>query len=340
MRYRLSSRRPLLALIVLSPGIAEFMTGSTPIDLVVYDPFGFAIGILGLLGLYGAGVLLIREIAVIWKKGWPTILLLGAAYGILEEGVGFHTFTGSRSTPAGVLAGFGSVFGISSVWAVGLTLFHALYSIALPILLVGLLYPETKSQRWFDRGALEFLALVYGATVALAFVAVPYRPGPVSLLVELVAAAILVLLAYRTPARLLASVPGPRRAALAWFGLAGAATFIVWLFVDTVGPHWIPPAGLIGLMVGAAAGIVWFVQSRTGSLDVEWTEFIFATGALIDLIVWDVLLEIILVPGIVVVAGLAVVFLYRLRRKLLTRRSQLLVPEGATGPPGPDPRAS
>ncbi|MFZ1022821.1 MAG: hypothetical protein WAN87_01640 [Thermoplasmata archaeon] len=340
MRYRLPSRRPLLALIILSPGIAEFMTGSTPIDELVYDPLGLAIGILGLLGLYGAGVLLIREITVIWKEGWPTILLLGAAYGILEEGVGFHTFTGSSATAAGALAGYGAFFGINSVWAVGLTLFHALYSIALPILLVGLLYPESKSRRWFDRGALELLALVYGTTVAIGFAVVPYRPGSVALLVELGAITILVLLAHRVSANLLSSAPGPRRAALFWFGFAGAATFIVWLFVDTVGTHRIPPAVLIGLLVGVAVGILWFVRSRTGSIDVEWSQFIFAVGALADLIVWDVLLEFILVPGILFVAGVAVLFLYRLRRKLLTRRSQGTVPEGVAGPPGLGPHAS
>jgi hypothetical protein len=338
MRYILASRRPLLALIILSPGIAEIMTGSTPIDRVVYDPLGFTIGVLGLLGLYGAGVLLVREITVIWKKGWPTVLLLGAAYGVLEEGVGFHTFTGSNATAAGPLAGYGAFLGINSVWAVGLTLFHALYSIALPILLVGLLYPESKSRRWFDRGALEVLGVIYVATVAIGFGAVPYRPGPIPLLVELGAVAVFVVLASRVPANLLLSSPGPRRAAPVWFGIAGAATFLAWLLVDTIGPHRIPPALLVGFLVGVTGGILWFVRSRTGTIDVEWTQYVFAVGALVDLILWDVLLEFILVPGILVVAAVAVLFLYRLRRKLLARRAQGVGPVGVSGPPGIGPQ--
>src|SRR5205809_7665600 len=76
------NRRPLLALILLSPVIAVMLSGSTP-PLEWLNP----IAALLLLWLYGAGVLVMRETAVRWKTGWPSIPLLGAAYGIIEEGL-------------------------------------------------------------------------------------------------------------------------------------------------------------------------------------------------------------------------------------------------------------
>ena len=75
-----SNRRPLLALVLLSPVLAEMLSGSTP-PLEWLNP----IAVLFLIWLYGAGVLVMRETAVRWKTGWPSILLLGAAYGITRS---------------------------------------------------------------------------------------------------------------------------------------------------------------------------------------------------------------------------------------------------------------
>jgi hypothetical protein len=81
------NRRPLWALILLSPVIAEMLSGSTP-PIEWLNP----IAALFLIWLYGSGVLVMRETAVRWKTGWPGILLLGAAYGIIEEGLAVKSF--------------------------------------------------------------------------------------------------------------------------------------------------------------------------------------------------------------------------------------------------------
>src|SRR2546430_4023529 len=85
------NRRPLLALILLSPVIAEMLSGSTP-PLEWLNP----IAVLFLIWLYGAGVLVMRETAVRWKTGWPSILLLAAAYRITAGSISamplFHDF--------------------------------------------------------------------------------------------------------------------------------------------------------------------------------------------------------------------------------------------------------
>ncbi|TLZ74149.1 MAG: hypothetical protein E6K08_10470 [Methanobacteriota archaeon] len=124
-------RRPLLALILLSPVIAEMLSGSTP-PLEWLNP----ITPLLLIWLYGSGVLVMRETAVRWKTGWPGILLLGAAYGIIEEGLAVKSFFDPGWMDLGTLGWYGRWLDVNWVWAVWLTIYHAVVSIAIPIFLV------------------------------------------------------------------------------------------------------------------------------------------------------------------------------------------------------------
>ncbi len=70
---------PALGLFVLAPLVAEFLLGNLPITalpaLVLLAP------------LYGGGALLIREVARRTGRGWPTMIVLALAYGVLEEGI-------------------------------------------------------------------------------------------------------------------------------------------------------------------------------------------------------------------------------------------------------------
>ncbi|MCI4340460.1 MAG: hypothetical protein L3J73_04255, partial [Thermoplasmata archaeon] len=83
--------RPILVLLLMSPGLPEYLSGSSPLNAIVLNPGWFLLQ-LGLnLGLYGPGVLLIREASVRWRNGLVPVLLLGAAYGVLEEGIALST---------------------------------------------------------------------------------------------------------------------------------------------------------------------------------------------------------------------------------------------------------
>ena len=70
---------PVLALLLLAPWVGEFLLGNISIRRLP--------GLLILVLLYGCGALLIREVTLRTGRGWPTILLLGAAYGVIEAGI-------------------------------------------------------------------------------------------------------------------------------------------------------------------------------------------------------------------------------------------------------------
>jgi len=166
------NRRPLLALVLLSPVIAEMLSGSTP-PLEWLNP----IAALLLIWLYGTGVLVMRETAVRWKTGWPSILLLGAAYGIIEEGLAVKSFFDPGWMDLGTLAWYGRWFDVNWVWAVWLTIYHAVVSIAIPIFLVEWIWPRTRGLPLTSRrGYITAIALLAGATVFINILLTPVSP--------------------------------------------------------------------------------------------------------------------------------------------------------------------
>jgi len=111
-----------------------------------------------LLALYGSGAVVVRELRVRWKKGVGSVLLLGAAYGVLEEGLMVTSWFSPTWPDLGAMAVYGRWLGVNWVWAEMLTIYHAVFSITIPILLVELAYPERRSEKWI--GCVLFGALL------------------------------------------------------------------------------------------------------------------------------------------------------------------------------------
>ena len=326
-------RWPVLALLLLAPAIPELLTGSTPITPIVTDPPAFAVSLLGDIGLYGTGALLIREFAVAYRKGWASILLLGAAYGIAEEGFAVHTFFEPSGAPVGALGSYGHLFGVNWLWALGLTVFHSTYSIALPILLTQLWFPAAKDVRWLDRGLVALVAFVYGSEVALFSVVVGHGPTPAALAFFLGVVAVLLGLAYRAPASLLAVRPGPRRIGRLGLALAGTLEFDAWFGVLLLsGSRVVPAFAAAALVVVANLAALGLILRRVGGEDLDRSKFYFAVGMISILFVFDGFVEF-SVPGILAVSALFAYLLFRLGRTL-DRRAAFPGPPRAFGPPG------
>src|SRR2546430_3151700 len=200
------NRRPLLALVLLSPVIAEMLSGSTP-PLEWLNP----IAVLFLIWLYGAGVLVMRETAVRWKTGWPSILLLGAAYGIIEEGLAVKSFFDPGWMDLGTLGWYGRLLDVNWVWAVWLTIYDAVVSIAIPIFLVEWIWPRTRGIPLTSRrGYITAIALLAGATVFINILLNPYRPSFWHLLGAAAAVAFLAWAAKEYAGPLWARLPARR----------------------------------------------------------------------------------------------------------------------------------
>ncbi len=321
MRILGERRGPVFALLLLAPSIPELLTGSTPVSRLVTDPVGFAVSFALDVGLYGTGALLIREVCVAYRRGWASILLLGGAYGIAEEGFAVHTFFQRSGAPVGLLGSYGHAFGVNWLWALGLTVFHATYSIALPILLTHLWYPEARNDRWLDSGLIGVLSAIYVLEVAVLAVAVGHGPSPAALALFLGIDAVLVGLALRVPNDLLRPRAGPSRLSRAGLVLIGALGFLAWvgvLFLAQV--RSVPAWGAAGELVGIDLLVLVLLLTRAGTSSLDRTQFRFAVGMLGVLFVWDVVVEF-SVPGILGVSAIFAFLLYRLDLRIARREA-------------------
>src|SRR5947199_9614157 len=98
----------------------------------------------------GPGVILIREAKIRWNKGWASVFLMGAAYGIVEEGLALRTLFNPASSVVGNLGVYGHWLGVNWVWTVGLVIFHSVFSIGLPPSSFDLLFPILSSKTLFS----------------------------------------------------------------------------------------------------------------------------------------------------------------------------------------------
>ncbi|MFN2297976.1 MAG: hypothetical protein ACK2UB_03940 [Anaerolineales bacterium] len=188
---------PILTLFFLSPVIGELVSGSAPPGNWL-QPGTYLV----MVPLYGAGALLVRELAVRWKAGWFGVILLGAAYGIVEEGIDVMSFFNTAWPDLGNNAWYGRWAEVSWVWTIHLTGYHAAFSIAIPILLTHLIFPRVRGQSWMGCGGLLFFGGLEAAIVLIGNLlfraAFEYSPPALPYCLSFAVVGLLVVAARRT----------------------------------------------------------------------------------------------------------------------------------------------
>ena len=121
---------PAFGLLLLAPWVGEFLLGSSPIQ-------NLAAALVLLLPMYGGGALLIREVTRRAGRGWPTMLILGAAYGVIEACLidqslfnpSFFDMDSKKIAPIPLL-------GVSAYDSLAYIGGHAIWSIGVPIAII------------------------------------------------------------------------------------------------------------------------------------------------------------------------------------------------------------
>lgn len=122
-----------------------------------------------LIVMYGAGVLVIREAAVRVGAGWPSLVLLGVAYQLAEDGLGLQALTSPRMYGA---ADWGwRALGVNWTYWESQIGVHVVFSVLIPIALTGLLFPHLRGRPYLGtRGFLAACAMAVVGVLALRFV--------------------------------------------------------------------------------------------------------------------------------------------------------------------------
>lgn len=147
---------PAVALFFVAPLIAEFLLGNLPIKLLP--------ALILLAPLYGGGALLIREVVRRSRRGWPSILLMGMAYAVIEEAFTTQSLFNPNYLQMNfhlLDAGYIPSLGIGAWWTLFMLNLHAVWSIGTPIALIEAAVPGRKTTPWLGRTGLIVTSLLF-----------------------------------------------------------------------------------------------------------------------------------------------------------------------------------
>jgi hypothetical protein len=258
-----------LTLFFVAPLVAEYLLGDFP---VTWLPL-----LLMLAPMYGGGALLIRELVRRFGRGWPSILLLGCAYCLIEEAFTTRSLFNPHYLGMHLLGpAWIPSLGIGAWWTLFMLNVHPFWSIGVSIALVEGLYPSRVRTPWLGK---------VGVCVAAALFAVgiytntdyslrhdPFRASPAQFLVAALLVVAFAAAAFLLPASTASHKPGaapsPWLSGLAAF-LLGFAVFLAPVNLNWVAVGWIFAVDLIFLLS------VWALSRRSG-----WTPLhTFSLGA-------------------------------------------------------------
>jgi hypothetical protein len=149
---------PAIGLFFLSPLVAEYLLGNLPITAL------FAV--IGLACLYGGGAVLIREL--VRRRGWgyPSLVVLALAYGILEEGVTTQSLFNPDYADLRLLdPGYIHFLGMGAPWTLFVLTLHTVWSITVPIVLVEAVSKRPR-EPWLGKVGLWVMGVLFFVGVA------------------------------------------------------------------------------------------------------------------------------------------------------------------------------
>ncbi len=309
----------IVSLLIIAACLAEFLTGSTPILMVILNPLGFVANV----GLYGGGALLIREATIRWRKRWGAVLLLGGAYAVGEEGFAAKTMINPNSPIIGNQL-YNHWAGVNWIPLTNLTVFHAAFSIAVPLILVELLFPETKGRRLLDNRGMAITGGLYGLTVFLLtfFLGDPYVPSLAVDLFLVAYASAFIAAAYLVPRSFLQAKgerPDRRERNFILLGLGFMAGFF--LVSGNLAPGGGVVAHLLSWPVTAAmiiplAGLTaWYLVRHAGQSQNDLVKINFVLGLTLVFVPIDFALELTGDIGVLVFTAMIIGLLIWLRQR-------------------------
>jgi hypothetical protein len=173
-------------------------TNSTSVLKIVHEPFSLVFVAL----FYGTADLVIREAIIRRPLGLASMVLLGVAFGFVNEGVVAGTWYTVRPD------GYAFVHGIDWGWAIALTIFHLFVSVLIPVYLIDSVVPSIAGVSLLKRRGIIICSALFVGFSALVVLTPTYR---LQRLIVLLVALALALIAVRLPPARLA--PRSRRPA-------------------------------------------------------------------------------------------------------------------------------
>jgi hypothetical protein len=256
----------VLLVLLLAPVTAEYLIGY---DDTIGSPGALIFGVVFFAPLYGAPAVLIRETARRLERGWPTMLLLATAFGLIEAGLVDQSlfspdyrdipYWSSLRAPT-----YLPWLGTSAYMALTFVAGHVFGSIAAPVALAESWWPDRQRQPWLGVRGLLTMALLWIAGSAFILVdqldhedfRISLGQGAGTALVVLGVIAIAVRLP-RTRGRVAGAAPSPRTVLVSSAALLTVRNVV--------------PTSWVGTLAAIAAILVWLVLVGRWSRQEGWS---------------------------------------------------------------------
>lgn len=271
---------PAPVLLVLSPFVAEVLLGDVALTSLPV--------LLAFIPLYGCGALLIRELTRRAGRGWPTMFMLAAAYGVVEEGLLDQSLFNPNYADQHLLAaGHIGFLGLGLKWTIHVLTLHVVWSIATPIALVESAWAERGRGPWLSRkGSVVTVAAFAVGSVATAISTMSgtsFRPSATQVTAAVVAAVVLSVGGFALP-RPRACTGARRPAPASWMvGLGALVGASIVARASAIGSVAVAASTYVVAEVGAAFAVATLARRPSwGPLHV----FALAAGA-VGAYAWD-----------------------------------------------------
>ncbi len=257
---------PVFLVLVLAPVTAEYLIGY---DDTVGDPAALIFGVIFFAPLYGAPAVLIREVTRRLDRGWPTMLLLATAFGLVEAGLVDQSMFNPdyREIPYWSLMREPTLlpwFGTSAYMLLTFVAGHVFGSIAAPIALAESWWPARRREPWLGVPGLITMALLWIAGSAF-ILTDQLSSDPFRISTGQAVGTTLVVLAL-----IAISVRLPR----GWSQLPGSAPSPWWVLVTSTAllmVRSVVPTSWSGTVAAIAAIVLWVVVVGRWSRRAGWT---------------------------------------------------------------------
>jgi hypothetical protein len=209
-----------VTLVFLAPIVAEFLLGDFP---VTWLPL-----LLLLAPMYGGGALLIRELVRRSGRGWPSILLLGCAYCLIEEAFTTQSLFNPHYLGMHLLGpAWIPSLGIGAWWTLFMLNVHPFWSIGVSIALAEGLFPARAATPWLGKVGVSVAAVLFAIGILYnTYYQLrhdPFRASPAQFLVAALLVVVFAAAPFIPPACAAGHKPGA--APSPW--LTGAGAFLL-----------------------------------------------------------------------------------------------------------------
>jgi hypothetical protein len=223
----------VITLFFVTPLVAEYLLGDLPLT--------FLAALIVLAPAYGGAAVLIRETARRTGRGWPTMLVLGAAYTLIGEGLVTQSLFNHDYLKMHMHLldhAYVPALGIGGWWTLFMFNLHTFWSMGVSIGLVEALFPADAETPWLGRVGDSVVAVVFvlgtAANFGIGFKQNQFLASNAQLLSAAVLSVLLIMSAFLIPARRSrragGMVPSP------W--VTGVVVFVLGMGVMNTPPKW------------------------------------------------------------------------------------------------------